>query len=370
MTAKRQQRILIVEDNADIQEFARTLLEGAGFAVDACGTAAEGLEMFRKHRPDLAVIDIGLPDGSGLQVCRAVREESQGKVPVIFTTARGELNTRLQCFENGAQDYMQKPFAVQELLARIKVHLDLKKSHDELAEKAYGLELANRARQDLMDMIVHDLKTPLASIKGTLELVQARGLITNEDYKILLGYAGTAADFMLLMLNDLLDIGLAQQRGLKVDVAPVEVPALFEKLATLFAGRYRRLNVKLVPAIGPNAAIVPTDFNLVFRVLVNFLSNAMSVSLQNGQVDLGCARRDGVARFSVADRGPGVPDEDKQAIFEKYKSGRARRDGLAESGSGIGLSFCKLAAEAMKGRVWVEDRPGGGSVFSLEVPVA
>lgn len=362
------QRILIVEDNADIQGFAKTLLETAGFEVDACGTAAEGLALFRKRRPDLAVVDIGLPDGSGIEVCRAIRDESKGKVPVIFTTARGELNTRLQCFENGAEDYMQKPFAVQELLARVKVHLDLKKSHDDLAERAYNLELANRARQDLMDMIVHDLKTPLASIKGTLELVQARGLITNEDYKTLVGYAGTAADFMLLMLNDLLDISLAEQRGLKVEAAALEVPELFDKLATLFAGRYRRLNVKLERRVEPGAGVVIADFNLVFRVLVNFLSNAMSVAGPNSEVDLSCARRDGRARFCVADRGPGVPDAEKSAIFEKFKTGRPRRDVLAVAGSGIGLTFCKLAAEAMRGRVWVEDRPGGGSVFSLEVP--
>ncbi len=368
MQADKGQRILIVEDNSDIQGFAKTLLETAGFEVHACGTAQEGVTLFRRHKPDLAVVDIGLPDGSGLEVCKVIREESKGKVPVIFTTARGELQTRLQCFESGAQDYMQKPFAVQELLARVKVHLDLKKSHDELAERAYNLELANRARQDLMDMIVHDLKTPLASIKGTLELVQAHGLITNDDYKTLVGYAGTAADFMLLMLNDLLDIGLAQQRGLKVELAPVQIQALFDKLGTLFAARYRRMNIKLVPTVGPAAGQADLDFNLVFRVLVNFLSNAMSVAGQNGQVDLACGRADGRLRFSVADRGPGVPDADKQAIFEKYKSSRPRADGLAEAGSGIGLSFCKLAAEAMKGRVWVEDRPGGGSVFSLEVP--
>ena len=172
--------ILVVEDDDDIRDFARSVLESADFVVRSCGRAEEARALVRDMKPDLAIVDIGLPDGSGLELCKIIRD-LDSTIPVIVVTARGELKTRLECFQLGAQDYLQKPFAVQELLARVKVHLNMKKSHDDLAKRAYNLELINRARQDLMDMIVHDLKTPLTSIKGTLELIQARGLIDQDD---------------------------------------------------------------------------------------------------------------------------------------------------------------------------------------------
>ena len=363
-----RQKILIIEDDMDIQVFAKTLLEGAGFTVEACGTEQDGLRRFEEMRPDLVVIDIGLPDGSGLEVCVAIRAGSKEKVPVIFATARGDLQTRLKGFGAGAQDYIHKPFAFQELLARVKVHLDIKKSQEELVERAYNLELVNRARQDLVDMIVHDLKMPLSSIKGTLELIQARGLITAGDYKTLVSHAGTTADFMLLMLNDLLDIGLAQQKGLEPQNAPIDSEGMLQKLTTLFAVRSGRTNVKIKTTVDSSAANYQSDFNLVFRILVNLISNALSASRAGNEVEIQCRRAGEKVRLSVADRGPGVPDSDKTAIFEKYKTTKPK-SGLGDAGSGIGLSFCKLAAEAMKGKIWVEDRPGGGSVFILELPV-
>lgn len=363
------QRILIVEDDDDIREFSRTLLEKSGFTVEACPRAVEGLAAFRARKPDLAVVDIMLPDGSGIEIGKKIREESKGTVPVIFATANRELSTRLQCFQNGAQDYIQKPYAIQELLARIRVHLDIKRVQDELLEQNRRLELLTRARQDMMDMIVHDLKTPLASIKGTLELVQANGLISNSDYRTLVQFAGTAADFMLLMLNDLLDLGQAEHGEIRLEPTDVEVDQLLDRIKTLFAGRFRRVNVMLKTKTSPEARCARTDHNLLFRVLVNLVSNALAVSKCDGEVELAAFRKGDSLRMTVSDRGPGVPDKEKEAIFEKYTSTKLR-DGLSEGGSGIGLAFCKLAAKRLGGRVWVEDRPGGGSVFIVDVPIA
>ncbi len=357
--------VLLVEDDKDIRDFAMTVLESAGFAVRACGRADEARGLLKDMKPDLSIVDIGLPDGSGLELVKSVRELDES-IPVIVVTARGELKTRLECFQLGAQDYLQKPFAVQELLARVKVHLNVKKSHDDLAKRAYNLELINRARQDLMDMIVHDLKTPLTSIKGTLELIQARGLIDRDEYKTLLQHAGTAADFMLLMLNDLLDLGQSQQTGLKAHLATVDAEAVMQRLTKLFAGRCQRLGVRVSYRLMDVREVV-TDQNLLFRILVNLISNAMSVSKSGDEVVVEAAKSRGMLRFCVLDRGPGVRDSDKTRIFEKYVSGRKNK--LEDGGTGIGLAFCRLASSALGGKIWVEDRPGGGSVFLVETPV-
>jgi signal transduction histidine kinase len=359
-------KILVIEDDLDIQGFAKTVLESAGFAVDACATAAEAAKLFHSASPDLVIIDIGLPDGSGLELCRQLGLGGKGRVPFVFLTAQNDLNTRLEAFKIGAQDYIQKPFAVEELLARVKVHMKVKKSQDDLARRNYDLELINRVRQDLTDMIVHDLKTPLTSIKGTLDLIKMRGLIPSQAINIV-DTAGTAADFMLLMLNDLLDIGHSEQTGLPVNSAEFPLPAMIEKLGHLFDSRSQRADVALTFSVADGLDMVKSDQNLLFRIGVNLIANAMKASPRGAKVEIGVRRTDGILRLTVADRGPGVADELKTRIFEKFTTTDIKSF-LEDGGSGIGLSFCRLAVQALKGRIWVEDRPGGGSLFLVEFP--
>jgi two-component system sensor histidine kinase/response regulator len=355
------QKILIVEDNIHIQGYAKTVLENAGYVIIACGTAAEARKSFWQSRPDLVIVDIGLPDGNGLDLVRELRGPD-ADVAFMFLTASSDLQTRLECFRLGAMDYIPKPFAVEELLARVQMHLKLKQNRDKLARRNYELELRHRARRDLTDMIVHDLKAPLTSIKGTLELTLRHGLISDAAYQNLLVSAGTAADFMLLMLNDLLDIGQAEQAGLKPEIAPAELELLVSRLRSLFQGHCRTRGVTIEARIAPQVAKINTDANLVFRILVNLVSNALKVSSRGQVVSIEALARDGQARLVVSDCGPGVPDSRKLSIFEKYTTGAPRQ------GTGIGLTFCTVASQALGGKIHVEDRPGGGSLFIVDLP--
>lgn len=360
-------KILLIEDDIDIQGFAKTVLENEGFVVDACETIARGTKLYEAGRPDLVILDIGLPDGSGLNLLKQL-SQSETHAPLVVLTARRDLNTRLEAFKAGAQDYIEKPFAVQELVARVQVHLKIKKQQDDLARRNYDLELMNRARQDMTDMILHDLKTPLASIKGTLEIIKMRGLISNNSYSGLLDNAGTAADFMLLMLNDLLDIAQTEQMGMRVRIAKFEVKPMVERLTVLFSSRFNTLGLTLDFKVAPDAGVIETDQNLIFRVLVNLISNAMKVSSRGGGVEVEIAKTlQGRIRLTVADRGPGVADELKKVIFNKYVTTSVPN--ISEDGGrGIGLTFCRLAVATLNGSIKVEDREGGGSLFVVEVP--
>lgn len=360
-------KILVVEDDLDTQGYSKTVLERAGFRVEVCGAAAAALSSFQAERPALVVIDIGLPDFSGFILCREMGLGDVGGTPFIFLTGKSDLQTRLECFRLGAHDYIQKPFSVQELLARVQVHLKLKASHDQLLRRNYELELRGRARQDLADMIVHDLKTPLTSIMGTLDLIKSHGLITDVEYVQIVEYAGTAADFMLFMLNDLLDVGQARQVGLKPEFSVVELEPLLARLKVLFAARCRRRNLSMDYSLTGAVKTFRMDQNLVFRVLVNLLSNAMQASRPGQDVRIECLPCAGGLRLEVLDRGRGVPDAEKERIFDKYSTTK-RAAALVDAGSGLGLTFCRLACEAHKGRIWVEDRDGGGSRFVVELP--
>ncbi|MBI5246055.1 MAG: HAMP domain-containing histidine kinase [Elusimicrobia bacterium] len=362
-------RVLVVEDDLDIQGYCKTILESEGFTVDACDTAAEARRLFAANRPDLAVLDIGLPDGTGMDLMKEWHAYAGPKVPVLFLTARGDLKTRLECFQAGAVDYVHKPFAAEEMLARAKVHLQVKKSHEELVKRNYELELVARARQDMTDMIVHDLKAPLTAIKGTLELIHSRGLISQDNYSLLLSNAGTAADFMLLMLNDMLDLAQAKEKGLKTEITFLDPALLLRKIENLFSGRMRLNGATVAMRVAPGVEKVRADQNLLFRILANLITNAMKAAPGAHPVEVDCGYNGVSARFIVSDRGPGVPDNQKTRIFEKYVTS-GRKDSPMDTGTGIGLSFCAAAVSAHKGKIWVEDRPGGGSRFIFDLPQA
>ena len=137
--------ILLVEDDLRIQEFAQEILTDSGFKVTSCATSADAQRLFKAEVPDLVILDIGLPDGNGLDLSRALGLGPGGDVPFLFLTAQGDLQTRIECFRAGAYDYVQKPFAIEELIARVNVHLGVKKSKDDLKRKNQDLELRARA---------------------------------------------------------------------------------------------------------------------------------------------------------------------------------------------------------------------------------
>jgi two-component system sensor histidine kinase/response regulator len=360
-------KVLLIEDDPIVLGLVQTALGSGGFQVTTCATAAEGARLFSQNPPDLVILDIGLPDGSGLDLCKTLGLGLTIDTPFMFLTARDDLQSRLAAFAAGAHDYVLKPFAVDELLARVKVQFHIKQLHDDLSRKNYDLELANRARQDVTDMIVHDLKTPLTSIMGTLGLITARGLIPEGSQSKLVESAGAAADFMLLMVNDLLDVGRAEKAGLKTELAPLELEPFFEKIRRLFAHRLERGGKTLAVRVAPGLERLTTDHILLFRILVNLIANALKISPPGGAVEVEAAREESGFLFRVLDRGPGIPDAMKKAIFEKYSTQQPKS--LSEDGgTGIGLTFCRLAVQALGGRIWAEDRPGGGSVFLVRLP--
>jgi len=114
-------RILLVDDELSIQRALAPLLRSRGYDVDVAGTGADALKMFSEHPPDVVVLDLGLPDIEGTEVCRRIRESSS--LPIIILSARGREADKVAALDLGADDYVTKPFGPEELLARIRVWL-------------------------------------------------------------------------------------------------------------------------------------------------------------------------------------------------------------------------------------------------------
>jgi signal transduction histidine kinase len=236
---------------------------------------------------------------------------------------------------------------------------------------------AEKLRQDLANMIVHDLRAPLTNmiVSNDLLLKQISGPLTASQQRIL-EIAGNSSQQMLDLVNALLDIRRLEQRQLEVHQQPVEmfeiVEAVFERLERVAEDR----RVRLVNATAPLPPI-NGDVDLVRRVVQNLVDNATKFSPRDSTVevtglvataaDLPTPHPDGRWLIvSISDQGKGVPESYRTVIFELFGQAPTGRG----QGTGLGLAFCKLAVAAHGGTIWVDDGPAGGAVFRFSLPLA
>ncbi|MBI4677736.1 MAG: hybrid sensor histidine kinase/response regulator [Elusimicrobia bacterium] len=373
-SAERKVLVFLLEDDTAVIDLVQDAVEMQGWQLLHRSSCADAAATLRSARPDIALLDVNLPDGEGFSVCESLRKDPAAvPMPVIFLTSRGDPTSRLKGFMVGGQDYVTKPFLIQELVARIQAHLAIQAREAALSQELLKTRLHERVRQDIMDMVVHDLSAPLSTVKMTLDIIHSRGLIKDPSYARYLKSAENSIEFALVMIAGLLDLGAGT---VKIDATELDLNALSQRLAKMFGLQYEIKKVGLEFDLLAEGVRVVSDQTLLFRVLVNLLANALKFSPPGAKVVVRVSKRtapsrpdgrDGTPaglRVEVADAGPGIPTAEKDAIFRKYH----RATEAHVPGSGIGLAFCRMACESLQGRIWAEDAQPRGSRFILEVP--
>ena len=226
---------------------------------------------------------------------------------------------------------------------------------------------AERLRSDLTNMMVHDLRSPLASIVSSIDLIfrGITGAVTLQQRDVL-AIAHLSTQKLLNMINLLLDISRLEGGRMPIEQAPLTVRELSDTALTAMHVLAESRGVTLEPELA-EAAEVFADRELVLRVLQNLLDNALKFSPKGSRVRLSASMDGGgMVRFVVRDTGSGIRDSDLEQIFAKFGQSGNRRN----SGSGLGLTFCKLVVETHGGRIWVESELGLGSSFFFTLPAA
>lgn len=371
-------RILVADDVPANVELLRDQLQLLGYQTI---TAADGPSAVRaciEELPDLCILDVSMPAGelgvedrtTGFEVCRRIKRDPRtARIPVIFVTALSDTSDRVRAIEAGGDDFLTKPHNRHVLGARVRSLLKLKAATDALEDSLRRQRELEKVRDDLTKMIVHDLKTPLTAVLASLEMVldgDFGGI--NETQRNALEHAHAKAEDLLSLMEGLLEISRIEDSRLNLVVTRL-VPAEF--LGTLlddWAMRLRQERATATLEVAPGAPAFEGDRGLLERVISNLLQNAV---VHGGRpVNIVVSARgtgDGV-RITVRDDGPGIPAEYHDIIFRKFESLRSEKTAAAR-GSGLGLTFCRLAVEAHGGRVWVESDRGEGSAFHVELPL-
>lgn len=371
--------ILVVDDNPLNVEPLTELLRAMGYRTAAAMNGEAALLRTRELHPDLILLDIMMPGMNGMEVCRRLKADSRSlHIPVVFVTALSDTSDKVAAIEAGGDDFLTKPYNRPVLLARIRSLLRLKEARDNLETSYRQLQTLEKLKDDLMGMIVHDLRSPLTSVMGTLEIVLDGDVgELNDQQSSLLGDALKRGEDLLHLIDDLLELAQLEESKLVLQLQQLSVDELLEAARGDWVLEAERVGAALSIAEAEPIRM-RADPRLLRRVLGNLVSNALQhAGGPGGRLDIrlaavpapvpeGLGSTPSLVWFSVADNGVGIPEAYQELIFQKFGSLGSRAGGAGPSG--LGLTFCKLAVEAHGGRIWVQSRPGEGSVFHFVIP--
>ncbi len=358
--------IMAVDDTPANLKLLQEMLQGAGYRVLAFPRGTLALKAARRNPPDLVLLDITMPDMDGCEVCQHFKEDEKLKdIPILFISALNEIGDKVRAFRAGGVDFVTKPFQFEEVNARVQTHLALQKQRRELEERYLELKRLEEMRDGLLHMIVHDMRSPLTVILGSLDLAELEPQTDSGSES--LEHARFASRRLMEMISTLLDMNRLETGQLKINPAAVDLDDLISSSISAFSptlgGRVIKQSSKLAESE------YRLDQELMERVLFNLLSNAIKyTSDSHGRIQvIASDRPDGQLELAVIDNGPGIPSEFQERVFEKFiqvEKGSERR----RHSSGLGLNFCKLVAEAHGGSIGFREAEGGGSHFWIRIP--
>lgn len=243
---------------------------------------------------------------------------------------------------------------------------------DELAVAYENLQAAEALRDDLTDMIVHDLRTPLTAMNLSVDLLEnaLRQSPNSELYMQILSRAKSSGERMKSLIEQILDTARLETGRFHLTPEPVQIKDLFQEKVTLFAPQADAENIQLMTDVPQTFPTVPMDKELISRVLDNLISNALKYTNPSGHITLKAVPNGQYAIIQVSDDGTGMDAEAAGKVFEKFYQIKDENGKPLRQGTGLGLTFCKLAVEAHHGRIWAESNIGEGSTFSFALPLS
>ena len=243
-----------------------------------------------------------------------------------------------------------------------------------IASRSVAVDISERRalqemRQAFVDMIVHDLRHPLGVIAGSADMLESEIEAENDSAREFLAFIQTSARQALSLIQNILNVHRLEQKQMPVAIQSVAADAVIQDVLQEFSVHLAQQHIELVLQLSDNLPRIQGDPDLLKRVLQNLLDNAIKVTADGGTIEIAAQphteKGDDGVRVAVIDHGPGISAEGQARLFQLFSRGS-----ISGGGYGVGLAFCKVAMEAMEGRIWLESVLGQGTTFLLFLPVA
>lgn len=423
-----EKTILIVEDSLTQLEQLRFILEDNDYRVLAARDGQQALAIIESEIPNLIISDIIMPNMDGYELCSLVKSNSKyKKIPVMLLTNLSDPHDVIKGLQAGADNFLTKPYNESFLLQRIKFILinqemrqnslssdmgieivfggekyfinsdrmqiiDLLLStyenaiqkngelseanqklialHRELEKKNKELEKLNEDKNNFLRMAAHDLRNPIGAILSFSALLidDLQGKLNDEEAEYL-GIIKSSSEFLLSLLNELLDLAVIESGKLILNLRKVNLVDIARANLGVnkVLGDNKQISVEL--EVNSDEIIVNVDSVKIEQVLNNLISNAIKFSHPNSSVKIKIRKEDNSAILSVEDQGQGIPEKDFEKLFKPF----AKTSVLSTAGeksTGLGLSIVKKIVESHNGTIWFESKKDVGSTFFVKLPLA
>jgi len=368
----RKYRILVVDDEPNNLQLMMQILN-TQYQMAFAPNGPKALEIVKTLETDLILLDIMMPGMDGYEVCeRLKRDEKTGHIPVIFVTAKDEVDDEAKGLELGAIDYITKPVSPSIVKARVKNQLELKAAREKIEKQKQWLEKQNmelveaaKLREDVERISRHDLKTPLNAIIG-LPRIMMMDKNLPEKYKDFLKMIEESGRTMLNMINLSLDL-FKMERGIyRFRPVPVNISGIITRILGELneMENSKRLHTDLLLEgkswACPDKFFVQGEELLCYSMLSNLIRNAFEASPEGERICIDLAGEAGYALIRIHNKGA-VPAEIRDRFFGKYvTSGK-------KSGTGLGAYSARLIALTQGGTIDLDSSGEKGTTVTVRL---
>ena len=364
----KHRKILVVDDDRLNIRILAGILKGEGYTLVEANSGERALLAYADFLPDLVLLDVMMPGIDGFETCRRLNRTYGGNcAPVIFITAKNESDDLVEGLSAGGVDYLPKPFKAKEVLARIRSHLQNRILSEQRKQLVDQLSNANAAKNRFLGMAAHDLRNPLASIRGLAEFLR-EGAVgpLSVDQLDLINTIHSASQSMLDLVNELLDVATIESGELKIYREPHNLADLIAKSVAMTNIEAAKKNTQVTIETRGLAPVLMLDAAKMRQVIDNLLSNAVKYSPPGSAITatIQSAPAHGTFGFAVQDQGPGIPDNERDKLFKDF-SRLSAQPTAGEKSTGLGLAICRKIVEAHGGIITAENLPAGGCEFRV-----
>jgi len=364
MKAKPQKPlILIIDDEEALRDGCRQALEKSGYTVLTAGEGVEGIKIAREQIPDMAFVDLKMPNISGMEIIDILSRDIPDMV-LIMITGYASIVSAVEAMQKGAYDYLPKPFTPDQLRALTKRGLD----HRNLKIETRRLrEEKERMEKSFITFVSHEMRSPLVVIRQYIESLKAiAGDRFDKDVTDIIERCRKRIQGLEEMIEHWLDLSRIEDGTLAQKKVPLNLSSIIARSTEEMAPVCRKNGISLETNIPKNLPEITGDEESLVRVFTNIIGNATKYTPEGGKITVSVQHDEYYLTASISDTGTGIPQDKLPFIFEPFFRVRGKEE--KHRGSGLGLTFCKKIMESHNGGIEVSSREGEGTAFLLKFP--